>query len=224
MDPAPRLLVVEDDRALRDAIASALRHEGYVVRSTTRSERATDLIASFRPDLAVLDIHFPSGPDGLDLAGRLRGASDAPVIFVTAADRLEDRLAGFDVGADDYLVKPFAMPELLARVRVLLRRAGRRTSGVVTVGDVAMDESSRTVLRAGEVVELTPTEFDLLAAFMRRPGVVLSKERLLALVWDFDSYDDNLVEVHVSSLRHKLEAHGERIVQTVRGAGYVLRT
>jgi two-component system, OmpR family, response regulator len=221
----PRLLVVEDDRVLRDAIAGALRQDGYTVRSTSRSEKAPELIASFRPDLAVLDIRFPEGPDGFELARQIRGASDAPIVFVTAADRLQDRLTGFDIGADDYLIKPFAMPELLARIRVALRRAGRTTSGAIIVGDLVVDEQARSASQAGRDLDLTPTEFDLLAAFTRRPGQVLSKERLLALVWDFESYDDNLVEVYVSTLRRKLEADGaERILHTVRGAGYVLRT
>jgi DNA-binding response OmpR family regulator len=221
----PRLLVVEDDRVLRDAIAGALRQDGYTVRSTSRSEKAPELIASFRPDLAVLDIRFPEGPDGFELARQIRGASDAPIVFVTAADRLQDRLTGFDIGADDYLIKPFAMPELLARIRVALRRAGRTTSGAIIVGDLVVDEQARSASLAGRDLDLTPTEFDLLAAFTRRPGQVLSKERLLALVWDFESYDDNLVEVYVSTLRRKLEADGaERILHTVRGAGYVLRT
>lgn len=223
MAEVPRLLVVEDDRVLRDAIAAALRHEGYRVRSTSRSERAMELVSSFRPDLAVLDVRFPSGPDGFELGRRVRGVSDAPIVFVSAADGLEDRLSGFELGADDYIVKPFAMPELLARVGVALRRAGRMTSGVEAVGDLVLDEMARTVVRSGEIVELTPTEFDLLAVFVRHPGRVFSKSRLLALVWDFDAYDDNLVEVYVSSLRQKLELHGERILQTVRGAGYVLR-
>lgn len=223
MEGAPRLLVVEDDRALRDAIASALRNEGYQVRSTSRSARATDLIEDFHPDCAVLDVRLPDGPSGLDLAKQLRGRSDAPIIFVTAMDALEDRLAGFDVGGDDYLVKPFAMPELLARVGVALRRSGRTAARALAVADVTIDEHGRTASRAGTPIELTPTEFDLLVALARRPGEVLSKRRLLALVWDFDSYDDNLVEVYISTLRRKLEAHGPRLLHTVRGAGYVLR-
>ncbi|MBW3657044.1 MAG: response regulator transcription factor [Actinobacteria bacterium] len=224
MEATPRILVVEDDRTLRDAIASALRQEGYTVRSTSRSSRAADLAGSFRPDLAVLDIRFPDGPDGFDVARDLRGSSDAPIVFVTAAETLQDRLTGFDVGGDDYLVKPFAMPELLARVRVLLWRTGRASSRSLQLGDLVVDEDARTVVRGGTPVELTPTEFDLLVAFARRPGVVLSKERLLALVWDFASYDGNLVEVYVSTLRRKLEEHGPRVLHTVRGAGYVLRS
>jgi two-component system, OmpR family, response regulator len=145
-------------------------------------------------------------------------------VFVTAVETLEGRLTGFDVGGDDYLVKPFAMPELLARVRVLLRRTGRTTAQALQVGDVVVDELAQTAHRAGVPLELTPTELELLTAFVRRPGRVLSKERLLALVWDFDAYDDNLVEVYVSTLRRKLEVHGPRLLHTVRGAGYVWRS
>lgn len=224
VDTAPRILVVEDDRALRDAIAGALRHEGYAVRSTSVLDRANRLIGEFRPDLAVLDVRLPDGAEGFDIARELRSSSDAPIVFVTAAETLEDRLTGFDVGGDDYLVKPFAMPELLARIRVLLRRSGRTTSQSLQVGDLVIDELAQSVIRDGKPVELTPTEFELLVTFARRPGQVLSKERLLALVWDFDAYDPNLVEVYVSSLRRKLERHGPRLLHTVRGAGYVLRS
>lgn len=224
MDATPRILVVEDDRALRDAIAGALRAEGFAVRSTSVAERAPRLIAEFRPDLAVLDVRLPDGPEGFEIARELRSASDAPIVFVTAAESLEERLTGFEVGGDDYLVKPFAMPELLARVRALLRRSGRTTSQTIQVGDLVVDELGQSVLRGGEEVDLTPTEFELLATFARRPGQVLSKDRLLALVWDFDAYDPNLVEVYVSQLRRKLEQHGPRLLHTVRGAGYVLRS
>jgi two-component system OmpR family response regulator len=224
MSGPPRILVAEDDRVLRDAVAGALRQEGYTVKATSDPDRASKLLTEFRPDLAILDVRFPSGPDGFELAGRIRAVSDAPIIFVTAVESLQGRLTGFDVGGDDYLVKPFAVPELLARVRVLLRRTGRSTSQALQVGDLIVDELAGSAQRAGEPLGLTPTEFELLAAFARRPGKVLSKERLLALVWDFDAYDDNLVEVYVSTLRRKLEAHGPRMLHTVRGAGYVLQS
>jgi DNA-binding response OmpR family regulator len=173
--------------------------------------------------VALLDIRLPGGPDGFEIAQLIRSSSDVPIIFVTAVEELDARLSGFEMGGDDYLMKPFAMPELVARVQALLRRAGRATSQTLTVGDLLVDEQARTVMRDGEPIGLTPTEFDLLVAFVRRPGHVLSKERLLALVWDFESYDNNLVEVYVSMLRRKLEARGSRMLHTVRGAGYVLR-
>lgn len=223
MDRSPRVLVVEDDGALREAIAGALRHEGFTVRSTGRPKRVRSLARQFRPDLAVLDVRLPDGPDGFELARALRAESDAPLVFVTAAESLEDRLTGFDSGGDDYIVKPFAMPELLARIRSLLRRSGRLASTSIEIGGLLVDTESRTVLRNGVEIDLSPTEIDLLLTFVRRPGRVLSKDRLLALVWDFESYDDNLVEVYVSSLRRKLEEHGPRVIHTVRGAGYVFR-
>ena len=182
------------------------------------------VVDQFRPDLAVLDVHLGSGPDGYSTARLLRGQSDLPVIMLTAADTVAERLEGFNSGADDYLIKPFSMAELLARVEALLRRTGRLTSAVRQVGDVVIDDAARAVIRAGEKLDLTRTEFDLLATLAKHPGQVLSKVQLLTQVWGFDAYDVNLVEVHMSSLRRKLEAHGPRIIQTVRGVGYVVRT
>lgn len=182
------------------------------------------VVDQFRPDLAILDVHLGTGPDGYSTARLLRGQSDLPVIMLTAADTVAERLEGFNSGADDYLIKPFSMAELLARVEALLRRTGRLTSAVRQVADVIIDDAARAVVRAGEKLDLTRTEFDLLAVLAKHPGQVLSKVQLLTQVWGFDAYDVNLVEVHMSSLRRKLEAHGPRIIQTVRGVGYVVRT
>jgi DNA-binding response OmpR family regulator len=143
--------------------------------------------------------------------------------MLTAADTVAERLEGFSSGADDYIVKPFSVAELLARIEAVLRRTGRLTSAVRQFADVIIDDSARTVLRAGQKLELTRTEFDLLTVMAKHPGQVLSKVQLLTQVWGFDAYDVNLVEVHMSSLRRKLEAHGPRLIQTVRGVGYVLR-
>jgi two-component system, OmpR family, response regulator len=219
----PRLIVIEDDVALREALTVALQGEGYEVMAAPDGSTFVDTIGSFRPDLALLDVRLPEGPDGLSLARRLRATSDVPVLFLTAADTVQDRLAGFDAGGDDYLVKPFSMAELLARVHALLRRSGRLASVTWQVDDLIVDEGARTVTRGGEAIELTRTEFDLLAALGKRIGKVVPKPQLLTLVWEFDSYDPNLVEVHVSALRRKLEAHGPRLIHTVRGVGYVLR-
>ena len=220
---APRILVVEDDASVRDALEAALSAEGYEVTALSDGSGFAGMLESFRPDLVVLDVRLGSEPDGLALARRLRASSDVPLVFVTAADQLTDRLAGFDSGADDYLTKPFAVAELRARVTALLRRAGRLTSDTWQVADLVVDEGARLVRRGDVDVELTRTEFDLLAELGRRRGRAVSKEHLLAAVWQFDSYDPNLVEVHVSALRRKLEANGERLIHTVRGVGYVLR-
>ncbi len=219
----PRILLVEDDVSVRDAVAVALRGEGYEVADVPDGSELPSLLDRFRPDLAVLDVRLAVGPDGLSLARAIRSRSDTPVLFLTAADSVGDRLKGFDAGADDYLVKPFSMAELLARTRALLRRADRLASPTWQVGDLTVDEAARSVIRGDVPVELTRTEFDLLAALGRHVGQVVPKSKLLAMVWEFDSYDPNLVEVHVSALRRKLEVHGDRLIHTVRGVGYVLR-
>jgi two-component system, OmpR family, response regulator len=220
---APRVLLVEDDAAMLEAVASALRGEGYQVHTEPDGAGIREAAAGFRPDLAVLDVRLPRGPSGLSIARLLRDAEELPIIFLTAADSTEDRLAGFEAGGDDYLIKPFAMAELLARVRALLRRSGRLTSDTWQVGDVVVDEATRRVHRNGGTIDLTRTEFDLLVSLGRHPDRVLSKTQLLASVWGFESYDVNVVEVHISALRRKLEEHGPRLIHTVRGAGYRLR-
>jgi DNA-binding response OmpR family regulator len=218
-----RVLVVEDDRPVRTSLEVALREEGYEVCACADASGVHRVVEQFRPDLAVLDVRLAAGPDGYSTARLLRGQSTLPIIMLTAADTVAERLQGFNAGADDYLIKPFSMAELLARVEALLRRSGRLTSAVRQIGDVIIDDAARTVLRAGDTLDLTRTEFDLLTVMAKHPGQVLSKVQLLTQVWGFDAYDVNLVEVHMSSLRRKLEAHGPRLVQTVRGVGYVLR-
>lgn len=227
MDPIEsrlaRALVVEDDDAIRQAVALALRGDGYEVCAEADGAAALDAAERFRPDVAIVDVGLPPGPDGFAVARRLREGSDLAVLFLTAADEVEDRLAGFAAGADDYVVKPFSMAELLARLQAVLRRTGRLRSSVWQVEDLLVDEAARVVQRGGAPLDLTPTEFELLAVLGRHRGEVLSKTSLLSLVWGYDAYDPNVVEVHISSLRGKLEAHGDRLVHTVRGAGYVLR-
>ncbi|MDQ4142441.1 MAG: response regulator transcription factor [Actinomycetota bacterium] len=219
----PRVLVVEDDRPVRTSLEVALREEGYEVCPRGDACEIDHVASQFRPDMAILDVRLPRGPDGYAAARLLRARTNLPIIFLTAADTVRERLTGFESGADDYLVKPFSMAELLARVQALLRRAGRLTSAVWQIGDVVIDDAARTVLRAGEPIDLTRTEYDLLAVMAKHPSQVLSKVQLLTQVWGFDAYDVNLVEVHMSSLRRKLETRGPRLLQTVRGVGYVLR-
>ncbi len=218
-----RILVVEDDEPIRTALGVALGGEGYEVRTEEDGSAIARVAEEFRPDLAVLDVRLPVGPDGYGVARVLRATNDLPLLFLTAADSLDARLAGFDAGADDYMVKPFSMAELLVRIHALLRRAGRLSSQVRQVGDLVIDEAARTVLRDGQALELTRTEYNLLCVLAQHHGQVLSKIQLLTLVWGFDAYGTNLVEVHVSTLRRKLETLGPRLVHTVRGAGYVLR-
>jgi DNA-binding response OmpR family regulator len=217
-----KILLVEDDHALRSATEVVLRREGYDVRARADGRDLEQQVRRFLPDLAILDVRLPVGPDGHEM-GRFLRYLDLPVMFLTSADSLADRLAGFDVGADDYLVKPFPMEELLARTEALLRRCGKLDTGPREVGELVIDEKARSVTRTGHPIDLTRTEFELLSALSRRPGQVLSKSQLVGQVWGFGEYGENLVEVHVSALRQKLERHGPRLVQTVRGVGYMLR-
>jgi DNA-binding response OmpR family regulator len=214
-----RVAVVEDEDAVRDAVERALAGDGFAVASFARAP-SVDEILRLAPDLAVLDVMLPDG-DGLALCRELRRHRDLPVVFLTALDGVSDRLTGFEHGADDYLVKPFALEELLARVRAVLRRSGR-LAAPLEAGDLLVDEAAGRATRGGEPLELTATELRLLAFLVRHRGQVLSKHQLLSQVWGYDAYDPNLVEVHVSALRRKLEARGPRLVHTVRGLGYRL--
>jgi DNA-binding response OmpR family regulator len=215
--------VVDDEAAMRLALAVALRAEGFQVRTEADGSAIKTVAGQFGPDLAILDVRLPVGPDGYAIARRLREDGNLPLIFLTAADAYDARKAGFEAGADDYLVKPFPMDELLWRTSALLRRCGRLSSGVRQIDDLSIDEAAQTVMRAGQLLTLTPIEYRLLGALAQEAGRVMSKEELLARVWDFPGYDTNLVEVHMSALRRKLAAHGRSLIQTVRGAGYVLR-
>lgn len=216
-----RVVVVEDDAAVRDGVASALAAQGYEVEPLADADRFDDVVAALRPDLLLLDVTLPGDVDGFVLASRVRRHSDVPIVFLTAADAVEDRIRGFELGCDDYLVKPFSLRELLVRIRAILRRAGARPS-VLAAGDLAIDPAARTATRAGVELALTPTEFDLLLLLARSPGTVIPKQELFRQVWGFDEPGGHTVEVHISALRRKLERHGPRVVVTARG-GYALR-
>jgi len=222
-DAPPRVLVVEDDTAIRDAVVTALAQAGYLARGEADGTGLRTVAGAFLPDLAILDIMLPAGPDGLALARMLRDRADLPILFLTARDGLDDRLAGFTAGADDYLVKPFALTELLARVHALLRRSGRLTSVTIQAGGLVLDEAANAAWRDGQALDLTPTELRLLGYLLARRGRTVSKAELLTQVWGYGSYDPNLVEVRIGSLRRKLEAAGPRILHTVHGYGYTLR-
>jgi DNA-binding response OmpR family regulator len=217
------VLVVEDDSTLRTALVKVLEREELRVCAVGTAADAEAQAEAFRPDVAILDVGLPDGRTGFDVARWLRSRGDIALIFLTAADALDDRLRGFDLGADDYLVKPFAVPELVARLKAVLRRAGRLVSSTIEVRDLVVDEATRLAIRGGSELALTPLEFELLLVLAKNVDTVFSKRQLLALVWGFDDFDPNLVEVHVSALRRKLEEHGPRLIHTARNAGYVLR-
>jgi len=223
MPPAARILVVEDDPPIREALQAVLSAEGYLVAAQADGFAAAKVAAGYCPDLAILDVRLGAGPDGFTVCRQLRRSRDLPIIFLTAAESLDDRLEGFRSGGDDYLVKPYEARELLARVDALLRRSGRLGSAALCVGEVVIDPRSRSVAVAGTAVDVTHIEYDLLLVLAQHPGQVFSKVQLLTRVWGFDHLDVNLVERHISSMRSKLEAAGPRIVHTVRGTGYVLR-
>jgi len=216
-----RVLVVEDAEPIRTAVGIALTEAGYDIRTRPDGDGFERELATYRPDLVLLDVMLP-GRDGFELLTLARETSNAGVILLTARDAVGDRLHGLRTGADDYVVKPFVLAELIARVEAVLRRMGRLRT-VLTVGDLEVDVEARAVRRAGTAVELTATEFKLLAFLAGRDGKVVGKTQLLTAVWGYDDYADNLVEVYVSGLRRKLEAHGPRLLYTVRGSGYVLR-
>jgi len=229
-----RVLVVEDEPAISGFVRRGLIFEGFDVEVADTGRLALDAIRDRPPDLIVLDVMLPE-IDGIEVTRRVRAVEAAeqripvPILMLTARDSVVDRVAGLDVGADDYLVKPFDFDELLARVRALLRRAGggppRGTSETLTFDDLALDFASRTVTRDGMTVELTAREFDLLALLMRHPNQVLTRSTLMERVWGDDFFgESNVLEVVIGNLRRSLEAGDKpRIIQTVRGVGYVLR-
>ncbi|RDI45339.1 response regulator transcription factor [Nocardia mexicana] len=217
-----RVLVIEDDKATQYALASGLRIAGHEVASRSSGAQLERDIALFRPDVVVLDVMLP-GRDGFALLTVVRRMSPAGVVMVSARDEVVDRLRGFDVGADDYVVKPFVLAEVIARVNAVLRRMGR-IAATVRVGDLMIDSDASAVMRSGVLIDLTTMEFKVLRYLAENRDRVVSKNQILANVWGYEDYDQNLVDVYVSLLRRKLEAHGPRLLHTVRGRGYILRS
>ena len=224
----PRVLVVDDDRAVRESLRRSLEFNGYDVSLACDGAEALAGIAGFGPDVVVMDVMMPR-LDGLEATRALRAAgNDVPILVLTARDAVGDRVEGLDAGADDYLTKPFALQELLARLRALLRRVVPREEDAdetLTFSDLSLDLASREVRRSDRLIELTRTEFTLLEMFLRRPRRVLERSFILEEVWGYDfPTTANSLEVYVGYLRRKTEAEGEpRLIHTVRGVGYVLR-
>ncbi|HKE71983.1 MAG TPA: response regulator transcription factor [Acidimicrobiales bacterium] len=222
MHAAAKVLVVDDDAADRDALVATLQGRGY--RSAAAGAAEADEVArSFRPDVVVLEMVGARGMVGEWLAQRLRASGDPLLVFVSREQALAARLLAFDVGADDYLTKPYAIEELMARLQAVLRRSGRHGYAVSQVGRLVVDERAHRVEFDGRAIDLGPTDFLLLAVLARHAGLVLTKARLLELVWGYEPYDENLVVVRISLLRRSLGAEAAELIRTVRGVGYVLR-
>jgi two-component system OmpR family response regulator len=221
-----RILVADDEPSIADALSTRLRYEGFTVDEAATGRRALALAQNDPPDLIILDAMLPE-LDGIEIVRRLRASGiRVPVIFLTAQDTLQDKVAGLTVGADDYITKPFVLTEVLTRVHRILRRVGRNTSkdARLRYADLELDESTHEVRRAGKEIVLTTTEFRLLRYFLLNPHHVFSKSQILDYVWHYDfGGNPNVVETYVSYLRKKLESHGPPLIHTVRRAGYVLR-
>ena len=222
-----RVLVVDDEVNIAELVSMALRYEGWEVSAAHTGSKAVTAAREFRPDAVVLDMMLPDF-DGLEVLRRMRSTlPDLPVVFLTARDAVEDRIAGLTAGGDDYVTKPFSLEELVARLRALMRRAGAQqavTSSVLVVGDLELDEDSHEVRRDGQDIALTATEFELLRYLMRNPRRVLSKAQILDRVWNYDfGGQANVVELYISYLRKKIDAGREPMIHTMRGAGYVLK-
>lgn len=221
-----RVLVVDDEPYLADLVGTALRYEGFGVAVAGTSAEAIAKVATFRPDLIVLDVMLPDD-DGLETCRKLRrDGCDAPVVFLTARDATEDKVAGLTVGGDDYLTKPFSLEELIARVRAVLRRTQQsdRNTARIVFADLEIDEDAHEVRRGGELVDLAPTEFKLLRYLVVNAGRVLSKRQILDYVWEYDfGGNDDVVRTYVSYLRRKIDGRGPSLIHTVPRIGYILR-
>ena len=220
-----KVLVVDDEANISDLLKVSLKFQGFDVETATNGQDALKLADTYQPDAFILDVMMPS-MDGFTLLNKLRAAGhEAPVLFLTAKDGVEDRIHGLTIGADDYVTKPFSLEEVITRLRVILRRVSpeaEQESSLITYEDITLDDDMHEVTKAGEVVDLSPTEFKLLRYLMVNAEVVLSKSKILDHVWNYDFGGDG-VESYVSYLRRKIDTQEPRLIHTVRGVGYVLR-
>lgn len=219
-----RILIIEDDEAILKFLRRGLAYDGYTVDTALDGKTGLQLARENPPDLVVLDWMLP-GMDGLEVCRRLRAGGPVPILMLTARTSVNDRVEGLDAGADDYMVKPFNLDELLARIRALLRRAQPSKPRVYQFADLTLDTGTRQAMRGERVIDLTAKEYELLELFMRNPRQVLAREKIYDDVWNYDfGGESNIIEVYVRYLRQKLELEGEsRLLHTVRGMGYVLR-
>lgn len=218
-----RALLVDDEPHIIEFLRMGFEYEGFDIIVATNGAEALRMALNEKPDVIILDVMLPE-ITGLEVARRLRAVSDAAILMLTARDEIDDRVAGLDTGADDYITKPFAFKELIARVRAVLRRRGKSLDRTLGFADVSLDRETRLVTRAGREIELTPREFELLELFMAHPRQVLTRDAILSRIWGYDyAGDDNVIEVYVRHLREKLDDNPPRLLQTVRGVGYALR-
>ncbi|MBI3174179.1 MAG: response regulator transcription factor [Chloroflexi bacterium] len=219
-----RILIIEDDQAILKLLQRSLAYEGYTVDTATDGRTGLILARDHNPDLVILDWMLP-GMDGLEVCHRLRTGGSLPILMLTAKDTVQDRVQGLDAGADDYIVKPFNLDEVLARIRALLRRTQPERVPVLKFADLSLDTGSRQASRGSRLVSLTAKEYELLELFLRHPKQVLTREVIFDRVWGYDfGGESNVLEVYIRYLRQKLEAENEpRLIHTVRGVGYVLR-
>lgn len=219
-----RILIIEDDEAILRVLRRSLAYEGYTVETALDGETGLSLARDAHPDLVILDWMLP-GMDGLEVCQRMRAGGNVPILMLTAKDTVNDRVMGLDAGADDYMVKPFQLDELLARVRALLRRTQPDRVPVLNFADLVLDTATRQAMRKGRVISLTAKEYDLLELFLRHPRQVLTREMIFDRVWGYDfGGESNVLDVYIRYLRQKLETEGEmRLIHTVRGVGYVMR-
>lgn len=218
------ILVIDDDEKITALLRRTLKFEGFRVSVANNGLQGLSMLKEDQPDLVVLDLMLP-GMDGFQVCREIRAASTIPILMLTAKDEIKDRVKGLNIGADDYLVKPFALEELLARIKALLRRSGQDASSVLTYADLTADTETREVWRGPRLIQLTSKEFDLLVLFLRHPRQVLTRDTIMDEIWGYDySGESNVLEVYIGYLRQKLEAGGEkRLLHTVRSVGYTLR-